>query len=76
MPLRTFEESCNYLDSIVGRCVREADFAERVLADPEAALASYDLTEDEMDDFRALRDRHREEAATAWAMIRAALERH
>jgi hypothetical protein len=73
-PMRTYEESCALLDQIVGRCVRDAEFAAFVLADPEAALKEYELNEDELDDFRALRDRHRDEAAETWAAIRDGLE--
>jgi hypothetical protein len=72
--MRTYEESCALLDQIVGRCVRDEAFARAVLADPEAALQEYELNEDELDDFRALRDRHREEAAAGWAAIRRGLE--
>jgi hypothetical protein len=72
--MRTYEESCALLDQIVGRCVRDVGFAIAVLADPAAALREYELNEDELDDFRALKDRHRDEAAEGWAAIRAYLE--
>lgn len=71
--MRTYEQSCAYLDAIVGRCVRDQAFAEAVLACPEAALADYHLTDDEMDDFRALSHRHRQEARDAWSALRLAL---
>ena len=73
--MRTHEQSCAYLDEIVGRCVRDEEFAQAVLSGPEAALAGYALTDDEMDDFRALSNRHREEARQAWASLRIALTR-
>ena len=72
--MRTFEESCVYLDQIVGRCVRDAEFAAAVLEDPDAALASYGLTEDELDDFRALKNMSRDETSRAWEQLRADLE--
>lgn len=68
--MRSYEESCALLDGIVGRCIREADFAERVLANPEAALREYQLEEHELDDFRELKKDHREEAAEGWRAIR------
>jgi hypothetical protein len=52
--------------------VRDADFASAVLDDPVEALRDYGLTPDELDDFLALQ-RHRHEAAPAWAALRAAL---
>ena len=72
--MRTKEESCALLDQIVGRCVRDVRFATDVLADPEAALKEYELNEDELDDFRALKDRHHHEAAEGWEAIRTGLE--
>jgi len=71
--MRTFEESCAYLDEIVGKCVRDAGFACAVLDQPEVALATYGLTDDEMDDFRALSKGHREDARQAWARLRTTL---
>lgn len=68
--MRTYEESCTLLDGIVGRCVRDAEFAASVLADPETALQEYQLNEDEMDDFRALRAEHPIEAGEVWNQIR------
>jgi hypothetical protein len=70
MLMRSYEESCELIDRIVGRCIREADFATFVLADPEAALKEYDLNEDELDDFRALRAEHPKEADAGWKAIR------
>lgn len=72
--MRTYEESCARLDPIVGRCVRDVAFATSVLGDPEGALKEYELNEDELDDFRSLRDGHREEAAEGWNAIRIGLE--
>jgi hypothetical protein len=68
--MHSYEESCSLIDRIVGRCVREAEFASLVLSDPEAALKDYDLNEDELDDFRALRADHAAEAGEAWEEIR------
>ena len=73
--MRTYEESCALLDSIVGRCIREAAFAERVISDPETALAEYQLDEDELDDFRSLKARHSDEALETWAAIRTGVDR-
>jgi hypothetical protein len=72
--MRTYEESCALLDQIVGRCVRDPEFAASVLADPEAALKEYVLNEDELDDFRALKKRHHNEAADGWTAIRTGLQ--
>lgn len=72
--MRSYEESCTLLDGIVGRCVRDAAFAASVLDDPISALASYGLNQDELDDFLALKARHRWEAEQGWAAIRAAIE--
>jgi hypothetical protein len=71
--MRTYDESCALLDRVVGRCVRDAAFAASVLEDPESALAEYELNEDELDDFRSLKARHREEAAEAWHAIRSGM---
>jgi hypothetical protein len=68
--MRTYDESCALLDRIVGRCVREAHFADAVLHDPETALKEYELNEGELDDFRALKARHRDEASETWSAIR------
>lgn len=72
--MRTYEESCLVLDQIVGKCVRDAEFAAAVLDNPERALASYQLTDDEMDDFRALKRGHQDEASRGWAEIRDAMD--
>ena len=72
--MRTFDESCVMIDRIIGRCIRDAAFAERVLEQPEAALAEYRLEEHELDDFRALKTRYKQEAAEGWARVRAAME--
>jgi len=71
--MRSYEESCHYLDQIVGRCVRDSVFAEAVLRNPEFALAEYDLNEDEMADFHALRSGHLDEARQGWALLRAGM---
>jgi hypothetical protein len=71
---RSYEESCRLLDGIVGRCVRDASFASRVLGDPESALREYDLNEDELEDFVVLQAHHREEAGAIWAAIREGME--
>jgi hypothetical protein len=71
--MRTFDESCVLIDRIIGRCIRDAAFAEWVLKEPEAALAEYRLEEHELDDFRALKTRHAKEAAEGWANVRAAM---
>jgi hypothetical protein len=70
---RSYQESCDLLDGIVGRCVRDSVFADAVLVDPEQALAGYCLEEHEMDDFRALVRGHREVARSGWSAIRDAL---
>jgi len=72
--MRTYEESCALLDLIVGRCVRDSAFAESVLAQPEVALAEYELNQGELDDFLALKAGHREEAAETWAAIRSGVD--
>jgi hypothetical protein len=71
--VRNYEESCALLDRIVGRCVRDEAFATRVLDDPVSALAMYELNQDELDDFLALKAGHRREAEQGWAEIRAAM---
>lgn len=69
-PARSYEESCLLLDKIVGRCVRDENFARQVLDEPEIALQPYDLNEDELEDFQVLSAHHREEAGAIWAEIR------
>jgi len=73
--MRSYEESCAWLDEIVGRCVRDAKFATWVLEDPNSALKPYGLSEEELADFTALKTRHRAEATEGWAAIRAEIER-
>jgi hypothetical protein len=68
------EERLALLDTIVGRCVRDRAFADRVLSDPDEALREYALDEGELDDFRALAASRRDEAIAVWAALRAALE--
>lgn len=70
-PTRSYEESCALLDGIVGRCVRDRQFAKRVLADPKEALGEYELTADEIEDFQILCARHLSEANKVWTAIRA-----
>jgi hypothetical protein len=66
---RTAEEATRVIDEIVGRCVRDPDYAERVLTDVEATLAEYDPCEGILDDFRALVE-CREEALAGWQELR------
>lgn len=68
--MRTIEQSTALIDQIIGRCVREADFGERVLRDPAQALAEYQLNQAELDDFLALKAQYAEEAAMHWANLR------
>lgn len=70
MTKRTVEESTALIDTIVGRCVREAEFGARVLENPEVALAEYQLNEAELDDFRALKAQYADLAAEKWAILR------
>jgi len=70
---RVLEERLALLDTIVGRCVRDAEFASRVLASPEQALLEYGLDAGELDDFKALAATRREEAVSVWAGLRAAM---
>jgi hypothetical protein len=70
--MRTYEQSCALLDLIVGRCVRDADFADAVLSEPESALAVYCLEDHELADFRALAARHHQEAREGWRALRTA----
>jgi hypothetical protein len=71
--MRTFDESMALIDRIIGRCHRSASFAEAVLTDPEKALVEYGLQEGELDDFRAIKEKHHEEASRGWAEVRANL---
>jgi hypothetical protein len=68
--MRTVEQSTALIDEIVGRCVREADFAARVLENYEEALAEYRLNRAELDDFKALREQYASQAAAHWALLR------
>jgi hypothetical protein len=66
---RTTEEAIRVIDEIVGRCVRDPEYGERVLSDVEGTLAEYDPCEGILDDFRALAE-HREEALGKWQQLR------
>ena len=72
--MRTYEESCHLLDGIVGRCVREETFGSLVLHDPDAALQEYGLSEEELDDFRALKAKHQQTAGEVWAELRESMQ--
>jgi hypothetical protein len=65
-----FDERLALMDGIVGRCLRESDFGRQVLEDPETALKGYALSEEEMNDFRALA-KHRDSVLRTWAELRA-----
>jgi hypothetical protein len=71
---RSLEESLRLIDRIVGRCVREPEFARAVLADPDAALRGYALTQDELDDFRALSAGDRDATLAGWAALRGTID--
>lgn len=66
------DERLRIMDSIVGRCVRDPEFGEAVLADPVEVLRAYELSELELDDFRALA-RHHRSPRPAWAGLNKAL---
>lgn len=66
---RTMEEATKVIDEIVGRCVRDPQYAVRVLDHPEETLAEYDPCEGILDDFRALA-KTRDEALSHWLEIR------
>ena len=66
---RTMEEATRVIDEIVGRCVRDPEYAQRVLDSPEMSLAEYDPCEDILDDFRVLA-RNREETLQNWRKVR------
>jgi hypothetical protein len=74
--MRTTEQSIALIDEIIGRCVREAEFADRVLRDPDRALAEYQLEEDEIGDFRALRAKTADEAIVQWTHLRKLHSKH
>jgi hypothetical protein len=73
---RTVEESCKLIDIIVGRCVREPDFALAVLDDPEQALREYSLSEEELEDFTALSKRDHAAILSGWDELRNRIEAH
>jgi hypothetical protein len=68
--VRTIEEATKVIDEIVGRCVRDLAYGQRVLDDPEVTLAEYEPCDGILEDFRALAD-HREEALAGWQRLRA-----
>ena len=67
--VRTIEEATQVVDEIVGRCVRDSEYGEHVLNDPETALAEYEPCEDILDYFRALAE-HRDDVLAAWQRLR------
>ncbi len=73
---RTAEESLRLIDLLVGRCVRDPEFAAAVLADPDATLSEYALSQDELDDFRVLSKRDHRVTLSGWAKLRQAIEGH
>jgi hypothetical protein len=73
---RSVEESLRLVDRIVGRCVREPEFARVVIADPDTALREYELTDDELEDFRVLSEGDREATLSGWAALGAAIDSH
>jgi len=73
---RTIEESLRLIDRVVGRCVREPEFAAAVLADPEAALSQYALTQEELEDFRILSEVDPGRTLSGWAELHQAIEGH
>jgi len=62
------DERLRLMDSIVGRCVLDRDFGASVLCDPDRALSAYNLSEDELDDFRAL-SRQGSSCLDRWAQL-------
>ncbi|MBI4817205.1 MAG: hypothetical protein HY791_13165 [Deltaproteobacteria bacterium] len=70
--MRSIAESTALIDRIIGRCVREPEFAKRVLLDPTATLAEYELTKPELDDFLALQ-RYSGDADEVWTRVRTGL---
>jgi len=64
------------IDLLVGRCVRDPEFAAAVLADPEAALSEYALSEDELEDFRVLSKGDHRATLSGWAKLHKAIEDH
>lgn len=67
---RSVEESTTLIDSIVGRCVRDPEFARAVVSSPHSALAEYELNQGELEDFIALRRDIGEGAITTWDGLR------
>jgi hypothetical protein len=68
--VRTIEEATKVIDEIVGRCVRDLAYGQRVLDDPEVTLAEYEPCDGILEDFHALAE-HREEALAGWQRLRA-----
>jgi len=73
LPARNLDESISLIDALVGRCVREPEFARSVIADPLVALAAYDLTDGEMADFLALKRDVGTGAIRTWNGVREAV---
>lgn len=71
--MRDVSESIALIDNIVGRCVRDPEFARAVIADPRAALASYGLNAGEEADFLALSEKLGASALETWAGLRDSL---
>ncbi len=46
--------SIEALDALVGRAIRDQEFRELLLADPDRATAEYDIGEDALDALRAI----------------------
>jgi hypothetical protein len=68
--VRTVDDSIALIDTIVGRCVRDHDFARKVMEDPETALAEYRLNSGELDDFIALKAQMGGTALEVWEALR------
>jgi hypothetical protein len=73
---RTANESVRLIDRLVGRCVREPGFAAAVLANPDVALCEYELSQDELDDFRVLSARDHGATLSGWARLHDVIEDH
>lgn len=71
--MRDSVASTALIDGIVGRCVRDPEFAQAVISDPRSALAGYGLDEEEEADFLALREKVGTGALTTWSALRQAL---
>lgn len=74
--IRTAEESLRLIDLIVGRCVRDHEFAAAVLTDPETTLSEYALNEDELEDFQELSKHDHRVTLSGWAKLHEAIEDH